>query len=548
MRIERRFFEHLSVLIVLLLLLPYTKLVLGVTSRVGDATEVRCIESERQALLKLKHGLVDDFGRLSSWGKSHEEDCCKWTGVKCSNRTGHITLLDLHGPVEGSDSQILSGEVSPLLQLKHLKYLDLSSNDFGTKFPEFIGSLTKLQYLNLHDSNFYGPIPHQLGNLTNLRFLDLGFNSGLTVKNLEWLSHLHLLRYLDLSFVSLQNTNWLQPITMLSFLKELSLAFCDLPGNVSLSLPLSNSSSIPLTIIDMSYNSLHSSLSYDWLVNLSSSSLVELNMGGNPLQDSIPDAFGNLLSLEKLDLSVCQLHGEIPKSFRSLRHLHYFDISFNKISGQLPEFFQTLATDVEKSLEYLNLDANQLSGSLPDFTKFSSLRELRLADNKLNGSFPESFSQISSLVSLNLSKNQLTGPLPNLVFLPSLRELHLGSNKLSGRVPKSVGQLFKLEILDASSNKFEGTISEAHLSNLSKLNMLDLSFNSLTLEVDSSWTPPFQLDIIRLVNCKLGPRFPNWLQSQNNFSMLDISGTRISRYSTYLVLESPQKTNIPKYL
>lgn len=287
MRSEQRFFEHLSVLITLLLLLPYTKLVLGVTSRVGDATEVKCIESERRTLLKFKQGLVDDYGRLSSWGMSQEEDCCKWRGVKCSNRTVHITVLDLHGRFKtsnGDDYQRLSGKVSPsLLELKHLNYLDLSSNDFGlSPFPEFIGSLSKLQHLNLADSIVVGPIPHQLGNLTNLWSLDLGSNSGLTVKNLEWLSHLRLLRYLDLTWVDLENTNWLQPISKLSFLTELHLGFCNLPGNLSLSLPLTNSSS--LAVIDLSENLFDSSSSYNWLVNLSSSgSLVELNMYGNPL-------------------------------------------------------------------------------------------------------------------------------------------------------------------------------------------------------------------------------------------------------------------------
>ncbi|KAM7467749.1 hypothetical protein LguiB_015311 [Lonicera macranthoides] len=532
MRIKQRFFEHLSVLIMLFLSLLYTKLVLGVTSRVDDATELKCIESDKRALLKFKQGLVDDYGRLSSWGTSQEEDCCKWRGIKCSNRTGHITVLDLHGRFKtsnGDDYQSLSGKVSPsLLDLKHLNYLDLSSNDFGlSPIPEFIGSLSKLQHLNLADSNVVGPIPHQLGNLTNLRSLDLGGNPGLTVKNLEWLSHLRLLSYLDLSWVDLENTNWLQPISKLYFLTELHLGFCNLPGNLSLSLPLTNSSS--LAVIDLSENLFDSSSSYNWLVNLSSGgSLVELNMYGNRLRGSVPETLGNLVSLEKLDLSFCELRGEIPKSFRNLIHLRSFELYYSEISGKLPEFFQTLALDAEKSLEYLGLEGNQFSGSLPDFTRFSSLRELRLADNELNGSFPESFGKISSLVFLDLSRNQMTGPLPDLAFLPSLRELYLTSNKLNGTIPKSLGQLSKLEILDVLSNSFEGTISEAHLSNLSKLNTLDLSFNSLTLDVSSNWTPPFQLEIIRLAFCKLGTHFPNWLQSQKNFSILDISGAGIS--------------------
>lgn len=39
-------------------------------------SEFRCIEGARQALLKFKQGLIDDFDLLSSWGS--REDCCTW--------------------------------------------------------------------------------------------------------------------------------------------------------------------------------------------------------------------------------------------------------------------------------------------------------------------------------------------------------------------------------------------------------------------------------------------------------------------------------------
>ncbi|XP_057950489.1 receptor-like protein EIX2 [Malania oleifera] len=71
-------------------------------------------------------------------------------------------------------------------------------------------------------------------------------------------------------------------------------------------------------------------------------------------------------------------------------------------------------------------------------------------------------------------------------------------------------------------------ISEAHLSNLSRLRFLDLSYNPLALNLSFDWLPPFKLDIIHLSGCKLGPHFPEWLKTQNNCSELDISGARIS--------------------
>ncbi|KAF3435984.1 hypothetical protein FNV43_RR23076 [Rhamnella rubrinervis] len=63
--------------------------------------------------------------------------------------------------------------------------------------------------------------------------------------------------------------------------------------------------------------------------------------------------------------------------------------------------------------------------------------------------------------------------------------------------------------------------------NLSKLDHIDLSFNSLTLKMSSNWVPPFQLSFLNLPCCTIGPRFPNWLQNQSNLNYLDISNSSI---------------------
>ncbi|XP_050246672.1 receptor-like protein 30 isoform X2 [Quercus robur] len=56
-------------------------------------SEVRCIESDRHALLNFKHDLLDPSNRLASWAS--DMDCCDWVGVLCHNVTGHILQLRL---------------------------------------------------------------------------------------------------------------------------------------------------------------------------------------------------------------------------------------------------------------------------------------------------------------------------------------------------------------------------------------------------------------------------------------------------------------------
>ncbi|KAF7075796.1 hypothetical protein CFC21_080549 [Triticum aestivum] len=110
-----------------------------------------CILRERDALLTFKAGLTDPSNYLSSW--RGEVDCCRWTGVECSNRTGHVIKLQVRSNTNSEGELVpgttIGGEISSsLLTLRHLKHLDLSSNNFGGKpIPEFIGVLQSLTHL-----------------------------------------------------------------------------------------------------------------------------------------------------------------------------------------------------------------------------------------------------------------------------------------------------------------------------------------------------------------------------------------------------------------
>lgn len=104
----------------------------------GEANSM-CISAERAALLSFKAGISSDpEDRLGSW-RGH--DCCQWSGVKCSNITGHVLKLNLRnnyfqldnlfiGP--NSNGHWLRGQISSsLLDLHHLRHLELSGNLLG---------------------------------------------------------------------------------------------------------------------------------------------------------------------------------------------------------------------------------------------------------------------------------------------------------------------------------------------------------------------------------------------------------------------------------
>nr|GEY64318.1 leucine-rich repeat protein [Tanacetum cinerariifolium] len=170
---------------------------------------------------------------LSSWVGN---DCCKWERVYCDKVTGKVDSLHLRGSTDGisGDDYLIGKEVITCLKdLRHLKFLDLSGNDFqGSRIPEFIGSFKQLSYLNLSNA-FSGIIPPRIGNLSNLVVLDLKtvktITKALMSDDMSWISGLSSLKSLDLSYVDLSKAqNRDMVFYMMPSLVKLSLSECGL--------------------------------------------------------------------------------------------------------------------------------------------------------------------------------------------------------------------------------------------------------------------------------------------------------------------------------
>ncbi|PIN10465.1 Leucine-rich repeat protein [Handroanthus impetiginosus] len=524
-----KFFQLVPLLLVSLM--P----VLGHSPKGVNDSKIRCLESERLALLKFKDELVDTQGRLSSWSnEEHKRDCCKWRGVQCHNGTNHVIRLDLHSPLDLGDYDTdarLKGMISAsLLELQNLQYLDLSFNDFGhAPIPDFVGSLSELRYLNLAFAKFGGPIPSHLGNLSRLLHLDLSHNDCYG-KSLDWVSHLHSLKYLDFSYTNLsKETNWLQAISKLTSIKELHMYASALPDIPPSSLPSINAS-VPLAALDLGWNLFEvSTLALiRWFSNFSSTGLMSINLDYNSMPSPIPDVFQNMVSLSSLSLTGTGLEGGIPAYFGNMSSLTDLDLNWNNLAGEFFELMRNLSGPAEKTLQTLFLWGNSISGSLSNLSSFSSLEHLDLRENQLNGSIQEGYLKLPHLTSLYLSSNKLTGPLPDLSFSLSLEELFLQNNSFNGALDDSIRRLHKLETLWIGSNLFDEIITESVLSNLSRLQKLDLSLNPyLTLKFSPEWVPPFQLKYLSLRHCKSGPNFPLWLKTQKELIYIDISSTGI---------------------
>ena len=542
----------------LILLFPLVCFLSSIISILCDPNTLGvCNEKEKHALLRFKQALSDPANRLSSW--SMDEDCCRWEAVRCNNVTGRVVALHLGNPCVDHESYLklkLGGEISPaLLELEFLSYLNLSWNDFeGRPIPSFLGSMGSLRYLDLSDARFGGVVPHQLGNLSTIHHLDLGYNSGLYVENLDWISHLSFLKYLGLDSVDLhREVHWLESMSMSPSLSELHLLRCGLDKNMVSSLGYANFTS--LTVLDIYGNDFYQEIP-NWLFN--STSLAILSLSYNQFKGQISKSFGQLKYLESLYLDFNSFHSPIPTSIGNLSSLRYLLLEGNPlITGTLPKSLGLLSnleilgigetslignisevhfTTLSKlkvlsihetslsfhvnsnwtppfQLEYLEADSCKIGPKFPAWLKTQkSLSYLFLSSSGIVDTTPNWFWKWASTIQhINFFDNQISGDLSQVVLNNTV--LDLSSNCFSGWLPHLSSNVVMLNI---ANNSFSGQISPLicrKTNERSKLEVLDISNNALSGELSDCWMHWPSLTHINLGSNDLSGEIPDSMGS-----------------------------------
>ncbi|KAF8117492.1 hypothetical protein N665_0009s0019 [Sinapis alba] len=181
--------------------------------------------------------------------------------------------------------------------------------------------------------------------------------------------------------------------------------------------------------------------------------LQTLNLHDNLFDSTPKNLFSGMNSLQEVYLDNNPFPSwEIPETVKEATSLKNLSLINCNVTGSIPDFF---SSETLPSLASLKLSRNQLHGGLPESFAGSSLQQLYLNGQKLNGSISV-LQNMTSLVEIDLQGNAFSGPIPDLSGLQSLRLFNVRENQLTGVVSPSFTGLKSLTVVNLTNNYFQG--------------------------------------------------------------------------------------------
>ena len=452
-------------------------------------------------------------------------NCRKCQTVSVGARLCNICIIIYFcdGHLLGLTQYIVDGYSDPVSEgrIKHknsnilifydlqVNWLDLTDNliDIVPNLDEF----TSLESLKLSRNRIQQISATAFSKLTNLKYLDLSHNAFTRWVQINLRTILQSL--VRLKTLNLSNNN-LRTFTgeenqmriMSSSLEELYLSSCGILQVTGEALQ----GFTKLQTLDLSSNPIK------WLDDLSSPTLIFLDLSNCEIDTMNPNALNNLPSLITLRLS---------------GNTHFAVNHGNLASGSLQTFeaqYCSLATpglNGFPNLTYANLRGNKISTlNERSFLRNMHLVELDISANEIIDIHQHAFVGARQLSFVNLSANSLRGSVPSNTFATNynLRTLDLSMNRL-----ESVGNLsiLMLQNLDLSQCQIKEIRADSLIS-LPWLSYLNLSYNPVEKLPDNiqSWF----LKVLDLSYCRLSSITNETFRRMPEIQRINLIGNRFT--------------------
>eukprot|EP00736_Rhodelphis_marinus_P005498 Rmarinus@m.18087 len=430
-----------------------------------------------------------------------------------------------------ADAPFVSEEI--VTSLPYLRLLDLSINDLtGAVFPENIGDWTRMESLGVFYSGLTGTLPQSFTNMPLKHFL-FGISEGYcydgffppgTPCDTPFEHMVGVRTFAEMSYASegygglLEGD--LQPFADIPTMEVLWLLggfsgqgfledFCAWENIRGIDLHnMDITGSIPDCFGDMI-------------------TLRDFTTTGTLFDGSIPSSVGNLVNLVNLQLSKTLLEGTIPASIGEIPQILQLAITESRISGPLPERVCTMPFTVA-----VMLFENSLSGDLSSECQFfagaiGGPAFIVLSGNELTGSFADwDFDKWTNIAAFLIDGNQFSGSLPEMANTP-MTMAHFSDNNFRGELtsavlPPGIQQVYLEHLADVSGEfpDFLDTYTSATTWIMSGLDIHG--------DIHESICSMTSMQTLRLNDMELTGTLPDCLGDLQTLSNLEISQSNIT--------------------
>ncbi|VFQ73641.1 unnamed protein product [Cuscuta campestris] len=300
---------------------------------------------------------IGDLASLEYIDISH----CNFTG-KLPMSLGNLTQLVAFKIWDGnhfSPDSLTTTSLSWISKLTEINYL-------GLGFMNLTGTITHLSVLILRSNSLHGVVNDGFG-FSNLRVLDLSNNSLRGKLPSKFLDTSNPMRALNASRMVGYMEQSLDPNSALVYEDYYVIILQFMEHTLAPIMGLNDFESIwrfeECGSFDYSMTMHNKGLEMNYMKI--PDILCGIDFSSNNFEGHIPDAFGDLVGLQLLNLSRNHLTGHIPSSISNMKNLESLDLSQNQLSGQIPTELTKLT-----SLSSFDVSFNNLSGPIPQGNQF----------------------------------------------------------------------------------------------------------------------------------------------------------------------------------